>query len=92
MVIYCAGLGAVNPLVEAGQPAPRSPLAQTVNPVALTIGGREARLLFTGLAPDFAGLYQINAVVPEGVTPGDQVLVGLTVVGQTSPPVTIAVR
>ncbi|MBI3696509.1 MAG: hypothetical protein HY238_16920 [Acidobacteria bacterium] len=92
VVIYCAGLGAVDPAVEAGQPAPRAPLSQTANAVSLSVGGREARLLYAGLAPDFTGLYQINAVVPEGVTPGDQAPVVLTVAGQPSPPVTIAVR
>ncbi|MBI3696508.1 MAG: hypothetical protein HY238_16915, partial [Acidobacteria bacterium] len=92
VVIYCAGLGAVDPAVEAGQPAPRAPLSQTANAVFLSVGGREARLLYAGLAPDFTGLYQINAVVPEGITPGDQAPVVLTVAGQPSPPVTIAVR
>jgi uncharacterized protein (TIGR03437 family) len=93
IVIYCGGLGAVNPPVPAGQAAPGvEPLARTVNPVRLTIGGIEAPTFYTGLAPGFSGLYQINATVPPGVAPGGAVPVLLQVAGQTSEPATIAVR
>jgi uncharacterized protein (TIGR03437 family) len=37
-------------------------------------------------------LYQVNAVVPSGITTGDTVPVVLSMVGQNSPAVTIAVR
>jgi len=92
IVIYCSGLGAVDPPVAAGSAAPASPLSMTANPVSVAIGGRLAQVLFAGLTPGFAGLYQVNAVIPEGVPPGDTVEVRLSVAGQTSPPVTIAVR
>jgi adhesin/invasin len=93
VVIYCTGLGAVTPRVREGQPAPlQEPLARTDNPVSVTIGGKPADVLFSGLTPGFAGLYQINAVVPPGITTGDAVPVVISVAGQTSPTVTIAVR
>jgi uncharacterized protein (TIGR03437 family) len=93
VVIYCTGLGSVTPGVAVGTPAPSSPLSKTVNPVTVTIGGKQAAVQFSGLTPGWAGLYQINAVVPSGVTPGDQVPVVLSMAGQTSPPVvTMAVR
>jgi len=57
-----------------------------------TIGGKVAEVLFSGLAPGFAGLYQVNAKVPADAPVGDAVEVQLEVAGQTSPPVTIAVR
>ncbi|MDP2999868.1 MAG: IPT/TIG domain-containing protein, partial [Bryobacterales bacterium] len=91
IVIYCAGLGAVSPPVGPGQPAPLPP-ATTVNPVTLTIGGQPAQVLFSGLTPGFAGLYQVNALTPQNVAPGDDVPVVLRVAGQTSPPATMAVR
>jgi uncharacterized protein (TIGR03437 family) len=90
-VIYCTGLGAVTPPVPAGVPAPASPLSEATG-VSVTIGGVAANASFAGLSPGFAGLYQINAVVPSGVTPGSQVPVVLSVAGQTSPPVTMAIR
>ena len=93
IVIYCTGLGAVTPAVKEGSPAPTSPpLSTTVNPVTVTIGGKAAQVLFSGLTPGYAGLYQVNAVVPSGTTSGDAVPVVLSVAGQTSPAVTMAVR
>jgi len=46
IVLYCSGLGAVNPPVVAGAQAPSSPLSNTVNPVTVTIGGIQAQVEF----------------------------------------------
>jgi uncharacterized protein (TIGR03437 family) len=92
VVIYLEGLGAVNRAVTPGEPAPGSPLAEAVAPVSVTIGGLPAQVLFAGLTPGFTGLYQVNAAVPAGVTPGSAVPVVVTAGGLTSPPVTIAVQ
>jgi uncharacterized protein (TIGR03437 family) len=89
--IYCTGLGVVSPTIPAGQAAGSSPLSRTVNPVTVTIGGVAALVDFAGLAPGFAGLYQVNAFVPEGISSGNQVPVILNVANQQSQPVTIAV-
>jgi uncharacterized protein (TIGR03437 family) len=91
IVIYCAGLGPVEPRVEPGQPAP-VPAARTVNPVSLLIGSKTAQVVFAGLTPGFAGLYQVNAVVPQDAQTGDAVPVTLSVAGQVSPVVTMAVK
>jgi len=92
VVIYCTGLGAVTPAVQEGKPAPTAPLSYTVNPVTVTIGGLPAYVDYHGLTPGYAGLYQVNAEVPPGITTGDAVPVVLSVAGQTSPAVTMAVR
>jgi len=92
IVIYCAGLGPVNPPVAAGSAAPFSPPAMTTNPVTVTIGGKSAQVFFGGLVGGFAGLYQVNAYVPKSITPGDAVPLILTVAGFESAPVTVAVK
>lgn len=92
VIIYCSGLGPVNPAVEAGKPAPSAPLSSVTNPVTVTIGGQQAQVLFSGLSPGFSGLYQINAFVPANATTGDAVEVTIESAGQKSRPVTIAIR
>jgi uncharacterized protein (TIGR03437 family) len=91
VVFYCSGLGAVNPSVAAGAQTPLSPLSKTVNPVTVTIGGTAVQAEFAGLAPGFAQLYQVNAVVPKGL-PSGTATVTLSVAGQTSAPVTITIQ
>jgi uncharacterized protein (TIGR03437 family) len=91
VVIYCTGLGAVNPPVPEGTPPPSSPLSTTVNTVTVSIGGNDAPVQFSGLTPGFPGLYQVNAVVPAGMS-GDAIPLVVSVAGQTSPPVTLAIQ
>jgi uncharacterized protein (TIGR03437 family) len=90
LIIYCAGLGAVDPPIDAGIAVDR--LIQTANPVGLTIDGVQAQVLFSGLTGGLTGLYQVNAKMPDVVTPGDAVPVVLTVGSISSPPVSMAVR
>ena len=102
LLIYCSGLGPVDPPVAAGDVvAPDSPGSQTINPVTVTIGGVPATVQFAGIAPftltgpdslDFAGLYQVSVIVPDGVTPAPDTPVIVTVSGQDSRPVTIATQ
>jgi uncharacterized protein (TIGR03437 family) len=92
LAIFCTGLGAVSPAVPDGAGAPSSPLSNTVATPTVTVGGTAAQVTFSGLSPGFVGLYQIDAVVPSGITPGNQVPVVITIAGQTSPPATIAVK
>ena len=92
IVIYGTGLGAVSPPVAAGSPAPSTQLSRTTLPVEVRIGGAPAQVLFSGLTPGFAGLYQVNAIVPATSTTGDAVPVSISVAGQAGNEVTIAVR
>src|SRR5262249_15352665 len=87
VVIYCVGLGPVSPAVDAGAVAPAATLSATTNPVTVTVGGQPATVFFSGLTPGMTGVYQVNAIVPSGVTSGEAPLV-VTVAGQSSPPVT----
>jgi len=90
--IFATGAGATNPTVAAGAAANSNPLALTIAQPTVSIGGKTAQVQFSGLAPGFAGLWQINAVVPADVTLGNAVSLSMTVGGQTSNIVTIAVQ
>jgi adhesin/invasin len=92
IAIFCTGLGAVDQSVKDGNPAPLTSYVNTLATPVVTVGGKMAQVSFSGLAPGFAGLYQINASVPSGVAPGNQVPVVVTIGGQTAPAATIAVK
>ena len=69
--LWCAGLGATVPFVPTGQASPKEPLAWTSNPVSLrTDSGKEVQVDYSGLAPDFVGLFQINFTIPDEVESG----------------------
>jgi uncharacterized protein (TIGR03437 family) len=84
VIIYATGLGAVTPPVPSGQPAAADPLSIVNGNVQLTIGGQNAVIGFKGLTPGFVSFYQINAVVPDGLPPGNAEVI-LTVDGVSSP-------
>jgi uncharacterized protein (TIGR03437 family) len=63
-----------------------------VNSVSVNIGGVNAPVSFARLAPGTTGVYEVQATVPGGVAASDAVPVVLSVGGQISPPVTMAVR
>lgn len=65
--IYATGLGATQSVGNGN--------STTVIHPEVTIGGRPAEVIFSGLAPGFPGLYQINARVPSGIPPGAAMLV-----------------
>jgi uncharacterized protein (TIGR03437 family) len=92
VVIYATGLGPVTPAIKEGTPPPDSPLSWTANEVAVSIDGINAQVSYSGLTPGYPGLYQVNAVVPDGSNtgnPDDEVPVKLTVAGYLSPAVTM---
>ncbi len=92
VILYATGLGAVTPPVPAGQPAPADPLSTVNANVELTIGGQPAVIGFKGLTPGFVGFYQVNAIVPAGLAPGNAEVI-LTVDGVRSPPgVTLSIE
>jgi uncharacterized protein (TIGR03437 family) len=76
VAVYLTGMGIVIPRVSDGTAAPSSPLSYTsATPLVylLDTAGHylQAPVAFSGLAPGFAGLYQINFTIPSGLGSGD---------------------
>jgi uncharacterized protein (TIGR03437 family) len=91
VVIYATGGGQTIPAGVTGSVP--SGVSDQVEDVTVTIGGRQAQVLYSGNAPSLvSGVLQVNAVVPADAPVGDVPLV-ITVGGRASQPgVTLAVR
>ncbi len=80
--LYMTGLGPVEPAVETGAPAPSHPPARLRLPLSCFFVPRDsgalrhpAEVLFAGLAPGFAGYYQVTIRIPaEGNLYGDSLM------------------
>lgn len=69
LILFCTGLGAVNPTVKSGEAAPSAePLARVTTLPSVRLDGRTAQMEFAGLAPGYVGLYQVNVRVPSDFT------------------------
>jgi uncharacterized protein (TIGR03437 family) len=91
LAIYCTGLGPVKIPVKSGDISPSvAPLAETVYLPTVNIAGVPAFVAYSGLAPSFVGLYQVNVQVPAGLPTGSQPLQIVTL-GVASNAGTIAV-
>ncbi len=68
MVFWGTGLGPVDPPVMAGEPSQGLRLA--VDQPEVWVGGLQAQVQYAGRAPGFAGLDQVQIVLPDGVPAG----------------------
>jgi uncharacterized protein (TIGR03437 family) len=64
IAVYVTGLGVVSPGVGDGAAASLSILSYVNATVSATVAGQPAKVIFSGLAPGYAGLYQVNVIVP----------------------------
>jgi uncharacterized protein (TIGR03437 family) len=84
LAIFCTGLGALKTPVKSGDAAPSvPPLAETINLPTVSIAGLPAYVSYSGLVPGIVGLYQVNVLVPAGLTTGNQ-RVQITTLGVAS--------
>lgn len=71
-LIYCTNLGGVAPAIADGVAGTGN--EKTVKTPVVTIGGASAPVSFSGIAPGFVGLYQINVQIPAGLKSPNQPL------------------
>jgi endo-1,4-beta-xylanase len=91
IVVYATGGGLLSsPVTDGELPATLIDVANTT----LTVGGQPAAIQFAGLAPGFAGVLQINATLPSGITSGSAVPIVLSIAGadSSSQEATIAIQ
>ena len=63
VMVYVTGMGAVSPTLPDGTASTGNPLNKTVMPTVY-VADQLATVIFSGLAPGFPGLYQINVTIP----------------------------
>jgi uncharacterized protein (TIGR03437 family) len=68
--IFGTGQGAVTPPVADGAAAPSSPPATSTVTPAVVLGGKQLPVLFSGLTPGIAGLWQIDVALPADAPTG----------------------
>jgi len=76
--VYAAGMGVVSPAVQDGTADPSGTLSTTpftptifiVDSAGNSTQVASANIYYSGLAPGFAGLYQISFTIPAGVASG----------------------
>jgi uncharacterized protein (TIGR03437 family) len=73
VVIYATGLGATNPSFSTGTAA--NQINTTLLPTSVTVGGKGATVTFSGLTQGLVGLYQVNTIVPSGLTGSQPVVI-----------------
>ncbi len=89
LILYLTGLGAVDPPLPAGHSGgdggAGGPLNQAAETVRVRVAGEPAPVYYSGLAPGFAGLYQLNFALPVAVDSGLQDLAVEADVGRSQP-------
>jgi uncharacterized protein (TIGR03437 family) len=76
VAVYLAGMGAVSNQPADGTAAPSSPLSYTTATPIIYVTDQDGNygtptITYSGLAPGFAGLYQIDFTIPTGLVAGD---------------------
>jgi uncharacterized protein (TIGR03437 family) len=69
--LFAHGLGPVNNQPASGSYVTDASATTTTTPIVM-IGGQQAQVLFSGLAPGFPGEYQVNVYVPTNIGTGNQ--------------------
>ncbi|MDP9172215.1 MAG: hypothetical protein M3N54_16480 [Acidobacteriota bacterium] len=80
VVIYAAGLGRVSPDTTSGKIAPSAAVITALAQFQILLAGTpcaRANVLYAGIAPGFAGLYQINLKLPDKLAPNPEIRVSI---------------
>jgi uncharacterized protein (TIGR03437 family) len=79
--LFATGLGATTPPYPNGQVLTTAYPVADLSQIGVTVGGVPAPVSFAGMT--YAGVYQVNIQVPNGIADGDQPVV-LSILGETT--------
>ena len=84
VMLFGSGQGETSPPGVTGQPASAMD-AQRIEDVSVTIGGSAAEVVSAGLAPGFAGVFQIEVRIPAAAASGERTPVAVVIRGEAAP-------
>jgi uncharacterized protein (TIGR03437 family) len=82
LVVWATGLGHALNDAASGQPAPTDRLAPTANAVSAVLDGAAIPVIWAGLSPGYAGLYQVVIQLPVGQAGGRAAMLALAMFGE----------
>jgi uncharacterized protein (TIGR03437 family) len=93
-VVWANALGPTDRPVADGSPAPSDTLVHTLRTVEVFVNGVSQTVQFSGLAPGFSGVYQVNFALDPAtpVLPEGENYVWLRVNGAESPQLAISIQ
>jgi adhesin/invasin len=90
LVAYLIGSGPLDNPIATGADASSSPLSREKQMTTVSVGGANATVQFAGMTPGFAGLMQVNFVIPN-LAPGDYPMqISIGTVSSNQPLVTVS--
>lgn len=80
VILYATGLGEIVPPAPYGQLCPSAAPLENLSEFTLVLDGiaaGPASVQYAGIAPGYAGLYQLNLLLPKSTKPNPEIRVGL---------------
>ena len=90
--IFATGYSELEQEVRSGDIPAKGTVVRTKTIPTVLLGQWSMEVLFSGASPEFPGLWQINAKVPQGAAGGRLLPLAISVAGQLSPAVSISVE
>ncbi len=84
VMLFGSGQGETSPPDVTGRPASAMD-ARRIEDVSVTIGGAAAEVVSAGLAPGFAGVFQIEVRIPDDAAGGQETPLSVVIRGESSP-------
>ncbi len=92
LVILATGLGPVDPPLQTGNIVTDGLVHNTTTPPVVTVGNVPAQVVFSGMTPQFVGVYQLNIIIAPGTPVGNAIPLQISMGGVVTPNnITIAV-
>jgi uncharacterized protein (TIGR03437 family) len=92
VAMFLTGLGPTTPSFATDQPGPVPPATTVYQPMIVGLNNAGVPALFSGLAPGFVGLDQVNFTIPADAAVGKAISFSVSVNGASSQSSTIAIQ